>query len=127
MSRLLAQLQLGPLKPPTAAFTPAPGTGAEAGGIPLENFLSNFLGFLTTLAGLMFLIFFIFAALSWITSGGDKGKVESARNQMTQAALGLVVVIAGYGIVGVVGRVLGLDVLNPLKLLQQLAPGGGTP
>ena len=119
---IAADLPIGNFKPPTGAFTPAPGTGAEAGGIPLENFLSNFIGFLTTLAGLLFLIYFIFAALSWVTSGGDKGKVESARNQMTQAALGLVIVIAAYGITGVVGRVFGLDILNPLKLLQQLAP-----
>lgn len=119
----IAQLPLGTFKPPTVAFTPGPGTGAEAGGVPLENFLSNFIGFLTTLAGLLFLVYFIFAALTWITSGGDKGKVEGARNQMTQAALGLIIVIAAYGITGVVGRVLGLDILNPLKLLRELAPG----
>lgn len=123
MSQILAQLQLGTLQAPSQVFAPV-GAGAAAGGAPLARFISTFLGFLTTLAGLMFLIYFIFAGLSWITSGGDKGKVENARSQMTQAALGLTVVIAGYGIAGIVGGVLGINILNPIQVLQQIGPQG---
>ncbi len=102
---------LGQLKAP-AAF--APDISTPAGAVaPLGKFLSTLIGFLTTLAGLMFLIYFILAALSWITAGGEKGKIETARGQMTNAAIGLVVVIAAYAIIGIVGGVLGLDILNP--------------
>jgi hypothetical protein len=125
MLNLIAELDLGNFKPPSEAFAPDIGpTDTTAFGVPLVKFLSNFIGFLTTLAGILFLIYFIFAGLSWVTSGGDKGKVETARNQMTQAALGLIVVIAGYGITGVIGRVLGLDILNPVDILKTLNPLG---
>lgn len=120
---LAAELDLGDLKPPTQAFAPVAGeTGVAAVGGPIASFISNFLGFITGLAGIMFLIYLIFAGLSWVSSGGDKGKVEAARNQMTQAALGLVVVIAAYSIAGVVGKVLGLDILNPVNVIQTIIP-----
>lgn len=127
MSKLLAQTINfgGGFRTPAAAFQPdVAKTGVDAFSGPFTKFLSNFIGFLTTLAGLMFLMYFIFAGLAWINSGGDKGKVEQARTQMTQAAVGLVVIIAAYGIVGVVGRVLGLDILNPIKIIQTLNPSG---
>jgi len=118
---LLADVSLGELKPPTKAF--APNLASNEGAVkPLENFFSMFIGFLTILAGLMFLIYFIFAALAWVTSGGDKGKVEHARQQMTNAALGLAITVAAYGIVGVVGKVFGLDILNPASLILSIMP-----
>lgn len=120
---LLAQsgsLQLGQIQPPTVVFLP--GQGAAGVALPISLFISNLLGFVTGLAGIMFLIYLIFAGLSWITAGGEKGKVEAARNQMTQAALGLVVVIAAYSIAGVVGRVLGLDILNPVNVITNILP-----
>lgn len=123
--KLLAQttLDLGNLSPPTTAFAPdVTKTGAGVVGGPIVEFISNLLGFITGLAGILFLIYLIFAGLSWVSSGGDKGKVEAARNQMTQAALGLVVVIAAYAIAGVVGRVLGLDILNPVKVIETIIP-----
>lgn len=121
---LAATADLGTLSPPTTAFAPQAGTGVEAVGAPIAQFISNLLGFITGLAGIMFLIYLIFAGLSWVTSGGDKGKVEAARNQMTQAALGLVVVIAAYAIAGVVGKVLGLDILNPVSIITTIIPAG---
>lgn len=126
--KLLAQtkgtLPLGALSAPGAY---APTDYTPAGAVkPLGAFLSMFIGFLTTLAGLMFLIYIIIAGLNWISSGGDKGKVEKAREQMTQGALGLIVVIAGYAIVGIVGRVFGLDILNPGKVIMTLIPTNTT-
>lgn len=114
----LGTQSLGTLSPPTQAFAPDPANPTVA----LESFLSTFLGFLTTLAGLMFLIYFIIAALSWITAGGEKGKIEKAQQQMTNSAIGLVIVIAAYAIVGIVGKVLGLDILNPGVVIKSLVP-----
>ncbi len=117
------KIPLGQLEPASSAFAPNVTDKTCAGALtPLNTFLSTFIGFLTTLAGLMFLVYFIFAALSWITAGGEKGKVESARQQMTNAALGLIVVIATYAIAGIVGRVLGLDILNPAAILFGIKP-----
>lgn len=118
----ITNVGLGELQPASSAFAPNVKDATCHGALsPLNTFLSTFIGFLTTLAGLMFLVYFIFAALSWITAGGEKGKVESARQQMTNAALGLIVVIAAYAISGVVGKVLGIDILNPALTLLGIA------
>jgi hypothetical protein len=96
----------------------------------LETIISNVIGLMTVLAGLFFLFQFLTAALSWVTSGGEKGKLESARNQMLNATIGLVLVIAAYSIIGLIGRVVGLDLLQPAALLQGIVPSstsGGTP
>lgn len=123
MMTLLAQNPLeGTLKAP-GAFQPTAGTGAAAGATPLESFLSVFLGFFTIIGGLMFLLYFVFGGLAWLSSGGDKGKVESARTQMTNAAIGLIIVVLAQFIIGIVSSVLGLNILNPAAALGNLWGG----
>jgi len=36
---------------------------------------------------------------------------------MTQATIGLIAIVASYFIIGIVGAVLGLDILRPFKTL----------
>ncbi len=118
----IKDVNLGSLKAP-GAFAPNLTNPTSASSVnSLSQFISTFIGFLTTLAGLMFLIYFIVAGLAWITAGGEKGKVESARQQMTNAALGLIIVIAAYSIVGIVGGVVGINILNPVQVIQTLIP-----
>lgn len=124
MNLIARDVPLGSIKPAASAFAPLAGSGEDVLtiGTPLVKFMSTIIGFLTTIAGLYFLIQMILAGLSWISAGGEKGKVESARSQMTNAALGLIIIIAAYSIVGIVGNVLGLDILNPIVLLRSLRP-----
>jgi hypothetical protein len=42
---------------------------------------------------------------------------EEAKSQMTNAVIGLIIMIVSYFIIGILGGVLGIDILNPLKLL----------
>ena len=64
-----------------------------------------------------FVIFFTLGGLKWLTAGGDKTKVSEAQAQMTQGVIGLVAIVAGLFIVGLVGNVLGIDILNPFNTL----------
>ena len=72
---------------------------------------------LTVVGGLAFVIFFTLGGLKWLTAGGDKSKVQEAQQQMTQGVIGLVAMVAGLFVVGIVGGVLGIDILNPFKAL----------
>ena len=90
----------------------------------LEQIISTILGFLTVLAGLVFLLYFVFGALQWTLAGGDQGKVDTAKKQMTNGAIGLIIIIVSYGIMGVIGGALGLDLLNPGAAIQLLNPSG---
>jgi len=81
------------------------------------GFISDLIATITVFGGLAFLVYFFLGALKWITAGGDKGKVAEAQASMTQGAVGLIALVASYFIIGIVGAVLGLDILNPFKVL----------
>ena len=84
--------------------------------------LSAIVTTLTVVGGLAFVIFFTLGGLKWLTAGGDKNKVSEAQAQMTQGVIGLVAIVAGLFIVGLVGGVLGINILNPFKTLFPTTP-----
>ena len=79
--------------------------------------LGQVLGFVVTiafiLAVLIALFFLLWGGIKWITSGGDKGGVEAARNQIIAAVIGLIIVFLSFSILNLV---LGLFNLNLFKL-----------
>lgn len=55
-------------------------------------------------AGLVAFVYLLLGGIKWITSGGDKGQVEAARNQIVQALIGLIVVFAAWGLIVLVEK-----------------------
>ena len=92
------------------------GADTQTGSL-LTDFLSSIITTLTVVASLAFAIYFIIGGLKWITSGGDKTKAEEAKTQMTQAAIGLIVVVVAYFIIGIISNILGLNILDPAAVL----------
>jgi hypothetical protein len=83
----------------------------------LNRFISILIGFLTTLAGLWFLTNLIIGAFQWLSAGGSQDKIVQARNQIINAIIGLTIVVAAYGIAGLVASLLGLPIFDPLSVL----------
>lgn len=79
--------------------------------------ISSIITTITVVGSLAFVIYFTIGGLKWIVAGGDKAKVSEAQTQMTQAAIGLIAIVASYFIIGIVGAVLGVDILNPFKAM----------
>jgi hypothetical protein len=84
--------------------------------------LSNIIAFLTVLGGLFFVIYFLIAGFEWLRAGSDTGAVEKAKNRMINAAIGLLVMILTTAIVGIVGGVFGLDLLDPGSVFNSITP-----
>ena len=79
----------------------------------LGKFISAILAAILVIATLAAFIFLIIGGLRWITSGGDKGAVETAQKQIQAAIIGLFVVFAAWAIMLVVGKFLGIpDIFN---------------
>ena len=92
-------------------------------GDSLGSFVSIIITTLTVVGGLAFVIYFIMAGIKWITAGGDKNSTQQAKDQMVHAAMGLIVIVASYFIIGIIGGVLGLDILNPFStILKGVTP-----
>lgn len=116
---------LGSLKPLPSSYDP--GETITTASNTLTDIFSNTFGVLTIVAGLMFILYFVLGGISWLTSGGERDKIEKAKHQMTNAVIGLIIVVAAYGIAFIVGKVLGVDILNPTEyIIKNLKPSGVT-
>jgi hypothetical protein len=58
------------------------------------------------------LIFIVYGAINWITSGGDKQKLESARKKITWAIIGLIVALSSFAIVALLGFFFDVNLLE---------------
>lgn len=65
-----------------------------------------------TLAGLLFLAYFLIGGLQWITSGGDPKNVAAARSRITNAFVGFILVVASYAIILIVEKVFGINIVS---------------
>lgn len=80
----------------------APEQFSNLQNIDFGGLITIVITFAIIIAALAFFFMLILGGIKWITSGGDKGKVESARSQITSALIGLVVVFAAWAILSVV-------------------------
>jgi len=83
-----------------------------------NDVISTIIGFLTVVAGIWFIFLVIIAGYQWLSSGGDKAGVTAAREKLTYAIIGLVVVVAAFAIVSIIGTLMGIDFLTPGKTLE---------
>ena len=84
-------------------------TTADAG---FGALVSGLLSMTMSLGAILLLGYLIWGGVEWITSGGDKGKTESARNKIPAAITGLLVLAASIAVVTMVQGFLGLCFLN---------------
>ena len=64
------------------------------------------------LAAIIAFAFLVFGGITWITSGGDKAKTESARNMITAALVGLLIVFAAWAILSLIQIFFGVSIFN---------------
>lgn len=120
---LLAQLGCGGgfgLFGDSFCTVPKGAAGTTVIGNKLNTVISSIIGFLTIVAALWFIIQFIIAGYNWINAGGDKNNAALAWTKITHAVIGLIIVVLAWVIVGILGTMLGLDILNPGKGLSSL-------
>ena len=55
------------------------------------------------------LIYLILGGMQWVTSQGEKDKVEAARKKLTFAIIGLLVILLSFAIVALFGGMFGID------------------
>jgi len=79
----------------------------------IGQMINKALNFVMVLGALLVFMYLIWGGIEWITSGGDKGKTESARNKITAAIIGLIVLASSWAILMLILGFLGTD-LNTL-------------
>jgi len=102
---------------------PAAGQFGQVYALSLFNkVISNAIGVMTIIAGLWFIFNFIIGAYGYLSAGGNEDGVKKATAKIGQSLTGLVIVIAAYAIISIIGAVLGFDILNPQDIILKLKP-----
>lgn len=83
---------------------------------PVGTLLTNVLTIIFVVAGLAVLFMLLWGGFQWITSGGEKEKVDAARKRITNALIGLAILALAFLVVNVVGQILNINILNLQKI-----------
>lgn len=65
----------------------------------LGDFLTFAIKFLFVVAGLVALVYMLWGAFSWITSGGEADKIGEARKKIVAAIIGVLMIVAALSII----------------------------
>lgn len=90
-----------------------PPTVPRGGAETLGNILSVAFSVLIVAAIIITIGFVAWGALNWITSGGEKQKVEKARKTITYAIVGMIISILSFVILRFVSDILGTGIYKP--------------
>lgn len=97
-------------------YNPAGGKyGAQnaVGSVVLTDIIANILTSAFAIAAILLLVFIVLGGVQWILSGGEKQGVENAKNRITNAIIGLIIVALAIAIVMFIGSFLDVNLLKP--------------
>lgn len=94
--------------------------GGDQGVSNLEKLISTFIGILTFVAVIYFVVQVILAGYAFISSQGDEKKMLEARSRLTNGILGLVVVVLALGLGSLIAHLLGANNLFDLNATLNL-------
>lgn len=88
------------------------GTGNPNTTDFLNIFIPNAIGLLFVVGVVGFMFMMIWGAVQWIFSGGDKGAIEGARGRITNALLGIILLLSTFAIIKLVETFFGINILT---------------
>ncbi len=100
IEKVFAQATINVPKPPQINIT------------DFGKLISALVGTILIIAALLAFLYLILGGVRWITSGGDKAGMEEARNKITHAIVGLIVVGAAWAIMTLVQNFLGVQIIG---------------
>ena len=68
----------------------------------VQNFMTNIIEILVTLAGILAAIFFVWGGVGYITSSGNPENLEKSKKTIFYSAIGLAISLGAYVLVNIV-------------------------
>lgn len=101
----------GKITPPSpiAKFAGADPSGA----LGISKFLSNLIALFYSLAAVVLIFMIIWGAWDWMTSEGDKEKLQAAQRKIINAFIGIVLFAVAFAIITVLGQFTGFKFSEP--------------
>lgn len=107
--------QVGFLSPVSAAIVIDP-TQTKVANVTVEAIIQWAVVAIIVVAAIIFFFMLILGGIRWILSGGDKQSTENARNQITAALIGLIIIFAAWAIIQLVETVFGVTLFGNLDI-----------
>jgi hypothetical protein len=86
--------------------------GQGAGNSYISKLIPVLINTTLIIGAILFFFYLIYGAISVITAGGDKGKIESARSHLKNALIGIILLISAFAITKLIEVIFGVDILT---------------
>lgn len=94
----------------------AEGNFERLGDLTVAGIVSGAISLVMLVVALVFFFMLVLGGLKWVMSEGDQKNVETARNQITNALIGLAIVFASWAIVKLIETVFGISIISGLTI-----------
>lgn len=96
------------------------GLGNQSGESYIQKFVPAAIGMGFLIGSIIFFFMLVVGAIQWISSGGDKQALESARGKLSNALIGIVLLFAAFALVSLIETFFRINILSldigPLKI-----------
>lgn len=74
------------------------GFSEETTSSSVFEIIGSIVNVLLSTLGIIFTILILYAGYNWMIAGGDESKIEKAKNTLTRAVIGLIIVVSSWAI-----------------------------
>ena len=78
--------------------------------------IKSLIGLSFVIAAIIFIFIVIMGAIQWINSSGDKNAIQAAQSKITNAIIGLVILLSLYALLRVIGDFFGLEIFQNFEI-----------
>lgn len=91
------------------------GKTDSSGAAGISQFLSNLIALFYAVAAIVLIFMLIWGAFDWITSEGDKEKLQSAQRKIINAIIGIILFAMAFAVIQVLGTFTGFTFFKGQK------------
>jgi len=88
------------------------GTFINLKDLTPESVIGGLVSLVLVLAALVFFFMFVMGGIKWIMSEGDKTKLDTARQQITNSLIGLAIIFVAWAIIVLIDTLFGVNLTN---------------
>lgn len=88
------------------------GGGTEHDVLVISVFLANFIRMLFIVSAIWSFVMLLIGGFEYVSAGGEKDKVSNAMKRITNALIGIIILLCGYAVFRLINLVFGINLLN---------------
>lgn len=87
---------------------------SKGAGAGLAFYIATLWKTVVIVGGLAFIIYLVWGGIEYLTSGGDKAKIDDASKKISSSVIGLAILVGSYAITLFIQAVFKIEILKPV-------------